>query len=435
MIAIVALMPHVSARASETSAQSVVSLKPTSADSGRFAIDPDGIQVGGNAVPGDRHKGQVGSVRLNCHPYGNYDAGACVSLVNSQNIREGSRVGIGSGLEQTVQNLSAYSDFENVLLAIDSDSPSARLVVSGVSYTSDRIYMPGCAPQQDQCRPLSQEQIAMPRDGMSVTTNSVDRHVTGIGAPGSAPVLPKKGLYAAFADSWDKDGKWIHIRPGWTVPGGGNASSGQIPSRDLDTNWTHFSTPTVIFGAESKDFGQITQMFYNPVRDASGIPIATLSYALEYEEVNMVNGAFKDYEASFHGLTLAYSAWHGAKPTADSYGLFITGGFGGGSLLRLTGDPGENEINSYDFHSYAPRPLSTKNGDAVEIGEFDGLADTNRERLAAWVSREGSGASGWRNSAMNLGLAVNGPFGDIALHRRWRLLSGTGTAILGELIC
>lgn len=394
----------------------VIRLQPTTNDSGRWAIDPDGIQIGGDFVPdlpgqgaplGQR--GSLGSIRLNCHPYGNYDAGACVVIADTSVGRESSRMGIGAALEQSNQKLAAYQSFENVGLGILMSSPDARLILSDVTYDKNRVWMPGCNPailNSRECRPLHPNQLAQLRTGMTITTNSVDSTVKR-NPIGESKILPLSGLYHAFIGNWDVYGRYLEIVPGWIAYGGESAESGQVPSLlRLDHYWTNYNTPTVFLGSEEKEFGQVSQIIYNPTLDSQGIPKSSLAHYLEYQEVDMVNYAFHDYEVSVHGLTLAYSAPNGKKPTYDSYGLFIAGGFG--HLLRLTGNAGEEEIDGTGVKTYAPATIKSVPGSKHELSEVIAQADGNRLRLVTWENREKTGNDGWHSTSVNLGLFIDG---------------------------
>ena len=407
------------------SVDSIVRIQPTVVNSGRWAIDPDGIQVGGDFVADvqgqgapNGARGSLGSERINCHPYGNYDAGACLVIADTAQGRENARMGIGAALEQSTSLLANYEDFENVGIGVNMASAAARLVLSGVSYDATHVWMPGCGPTDTSgksCVPLTKAQVAQLRDGMTITTNSYDPTITRV-APGSSKTLPVNGLYHAFVSDWDKtqaDGssKYIIIGPGWIAYGGASSAAQQIPdTTKLDTYWTAYNTPTVLLGAENKDFGQVEQIEYNPALDASGVPTSSLAHKLEYNEVNMVNYALQDYMVSVHGLTMAYSAPNSKKPTSDSYGVFVAGGFGGGggSLLRLTGDGGEAEIDANGLKLFAPYSVGSDAGNNAEIAEFIGQADGNHIRMVSWLNRENSGANGWTNTSLNLGGWIDG---------------------------
>lgn len=410
-----------------TSSQPVDYNDPT-----HWGIDPDGYQFGGalgadilgqGAPPGSR--GTLGSNRINCHPYGNYDAGACLTVVNASRRREQARAPIGGGLESSVANISNYYGFENVVAELDSNSPDARMIIQGVSYDATHVYMSGCGPSSSTvCIPLTSAQMAQLRIGMSITTNSLYAGMPAY-TPGSQSTLPQAGLYQAFVQNWDPSGKSITITPGWAVPRSGNGAVGQIPSSTLDTYWTNYNTPTVFLGAEHKDFIGHSVVYYNPTLDASGTPKSSLVHNLEWWEVDMVNQASADYMASFHGLTLSYSG--AKKPTSDSYGLFIGGGFGtgGGSLLRITGKAGENEINANSLKMFASYPVPSASTSTVEIGEMQGQSDGNKLRLVNYLRRESDGGNGWKNTSYNLGVFVDGSQGNASIGQP---LSGTQMA-------
>jgi len=453
----------------------IVRLEPTTNTSGRWAIDPDGMQVGGDYVPdvagqgaASGSRGTLGSIRLSCHPYGNYDAGACLTIQDTAFGREGSRAGIGAGLESSVAALASYQSFENVLINLGTSAAPSRLALQNVTYDATHIYAPGCQPSgvatasgtPSSCTPWTASQMGQFRDGMTITTNSIDPNNTAFFAPGTQRVNPPNwGLYAAFVSSWDPAGRWIAIQPGWTIPGAGNAASGQVPSvSQLDSVMTNYKVPTVFLGGEEKDFGMVTQLAYNPQLDSTGHPTTIVPRSFEREEVDTTDYGQIDYNVSWHGFTIAHSVantttvplldsnckqqydpsgnaqhttryvtrdpktylvsldscgqpnGHGVYPTSDSYGLFVAGGFGmgGGSLLRLTAGAGEHEINSTVFNTYGMGEAANAVGDMWEIGEFDGQADSNHLRLVNWVQRTNTNSSGWMSNEYDLGLWVDG---------------------------
>lgn len=381
----------------------------------RWAIDPDALQIGGDytanilgqgSPPGER--GSLGSLRISCHPYGNYDAGACLIISDNDRGREGSRMGIGAALETSIDNLSNYAQFENVGVGIDMVSPSARLVLQNVSYDASHVYAPGCAISNvKNCKPWTADQIAQLRYGMTITTNSVDPTVKRW-KPGSRSILGPTGLYHSFIRSWDPEGHFLTITPGWVAFGGASRRGGQVPSSILDKFYTEYQSSTVLLGAEDKDFGSVVQIFYQPRLDKNGIPLSSLVHSLEYLEADMVNHAKNDYMTSMHGITLAYSGEK--KPTSDSYGLFIAGGFakGGGSLLHLTAAGNEREIDASSMQLEGKQTVGSNAGNTHEISNFLGQSDGNILRLSMWTKRESDGTNGWRNTSINLGLWVDG---------------------------
>jgi len=440
----------------------------------RFGIDPDSLQIGGDYVqdfPGDglsfvrpdgySGRGSLASASINCHPYGNYDAAVCLHIMNAAGGREASRSPVGAGLESSTAALASYSAFENVLLELDTNVPAPRLMLQNVTYDATHIWMPGCGPSDSTtktCIPLTGEQIAQLRIGMTVTTNSIPKSDVGKNVLGAKEdrTVPYSYLYSAFIDSWDASGKSITIRPGWAVMGDPTDTSTVPPLDSLDVAWTQYAVPTVFLGAEAKDFTE-HHVIMNSYNGSGGysLPINQIAHAFSDGETDFQNFSPVDYSDAFQGPTISYSTGnttqvptldgncnpisgapsvtryvnmdpkthdilnkdacgqpdgHGAYPTADSYGLFVAGGFGtgGGSLLRLTGMGGEREIDAGSLQSFAPQPVGETSGDTREINEAIGQSNGNRIRLATWLQRESDGANGWYNTSLNFGGWIDG---------------------------
>lgn len=402
-------------------------------------------------------RGSLASMTINCHPYGNYDAATCLRIFDTGADRDGSRAAVGGGLEKDPKNLSSYAMFENINLELDSNVPPPRLILKNVTYDKTHVYLQGCGPKDKSiCIPMTVDQMSQLRHGMSLTTNSIPPSDIGKNILGGQrnKSMAKSYLYAAFVDTWDSSGRYIKIINGWSVMGDISMSNTTPSIKFLDKIWTQFSTPTIFLGAETSDNTEhhVVMNSYNPKGGAS-LAINQLAHGFTDGETDMENFSPIDYSDTFRGPTYSYVSGntvsvpekddqcnktgkniiryknidpltrnvinldscgqpngHPVYPTSDSWGLFIAGGFaqGGGSLLRLTGNDGEREIDANSIQMFSPSPVGANIGSVKEIGEIRATSDSAQERLVTWLNRENVTNIGYQQLSMNLGYWANG---------------------------
>jgi len=222
------------------------------------------------------------------------------------------------------------------------------------------------------------------RVGMNVATNEIGAATSKIpqntwNAPWAGNTFRRPfNTYFGTMTSWNTnaDGTVAGITvDGWVVPqqnnyGLGNVT-GRIPGVDtldgsipaLDTIFTRFSAPAIMFGIYTKAFTQYEicdlepQNGHGDINNPNGT-IGSLVHECDHE-VDMWNHDPTDYINSIHGYTLAEDNTGGGKLTLDSYGWAIEGGFAlpvgyrtwnllpGGIAYQAMGSGNINQHNIY----------------------------------------------------------------------------------------
>ena len=364
-------------------------------------VSPDGIMLGGEK------SGIGGQLSIRGQPYGYYDTGTLLSVVDTNRSISSSRAGVNGGLEVGVSPMAMDPGFDMVSIYNQVTTMTPRLVLRNITYDATHIYphpaMTSTEPRQ------------MPRS-MWVTTNSIDASVTFAAAPGAVKQIR---CYASTVLSWASDGTSIQVS-GWTVPGSGHRAAGQIPGNLLETSFS--SKPTVLFGAPTKAFGDNIILEYDPravVEDGSQL------HSFEGLEMDMWNRATHHYEASFHGITIGYnslaydqSTRQPVLPATDSYMIEASGNVPVGLKMRLVTDK-QLDLEGFTLRTPASPPPTL--GSINLLAEEANFIDSNRLRLLTYVQRDQT-SGGWPAASIHIGLHVDG-------------LNGTmGGSPMGELV-
>lgn len=110
------------------------------------------------------------------------------------------------------------------------------------------------ATQVTFATPLTAAQAQQLRLGMFVATNSINPSISTTHAAGT---LPPVNYYAGVISGWtpNSDGtvSSVSVRA-WLVPGSGVSTSVAPSTTSLDTVFSNYSAPTVMFGAMTKVF-------------------------------------------------------------------------------------------------------------------------------------------------------------------------------------
>ena len=244
--------------------------------------------------------------------------------------------------------------------------------------------------------------------------------------------LPVVNYYGSTITGWAANGTSVTVA-GWTVPGQGNGASGQVPpaaSANLDKVRSSYGAPTVFIGAPTKAFLNNWSQIYSPDPSSApdvngGTPYAVPGnhdsqiHQFEGLELDQLNYGTKDYDASFHGLTIGYSplgtvgygtgSAHSVLPTSDSYDLLLAGVMP--TMLEFNESPTSNVIKGTSLlfkgnGSVAPAPGSTS-----EMMETSKLIDFNNLRLMTWLQRDAAG-TGVTTGSLRVGLMVDGTQGN-----------------------
>jgi hypothetical protein len=378
--------------------------------SGDLYSSPQAVQLGGFTNNDSR------SLTIRGAPYGFYDTGSLISVVSTQLQLADARAGINGGFEQGVVAIANDPDFDSVVLYVQPTVLPPRLVIGGVTYDASHVYFNP---------PLTAAQMALLNPGMWVITNSIDPTVSATPPPSPLPtptgvntMLPPHITYASTILSWAPNGSSITIN-GWTVPGSGHTQSGQVPgTTDLDTTNNH-TTPTVFIGGPTKTFAQNWYIEYNPqtapdskIRQMQGL------------EIDLQNFGTDHYQVNYQGIVIGYNSIRpgGAasdglplKPTDDSFSLLLSGGYGMPVGLRTSAfTVAQWEGDGFWFSGTAMATPAATVGSTNLNAEFFQYADTNRQRLLIWGSREASTSTGgWPTTSMHIGLQIDGTEGTL----------------------
>jgi hypothetical protein len=366
-------------------------------DTSRFApgavdpfIGPSTIMLGGIAA------GYGGNLMIRGQPYGNYDNGTLVSLVNCGYVFTSCRAGVASALENGPALMATYGFLDSVNLYNQANSYPVPLIVStGVAYDPTHIYF---NPK------LTAAQMADIHPYEYVLTNSIDRTVST--KPSIPGALPPLALYASMVRSVASDGSFVSVT-GWTVPGSGHTAAGQTPSTDYDT-MLGFSTPMVAFGAMTNIFTN------NTVLQAPRKNTNSYVNSYQYDEVDMQDFSVPPYNNAWRGLTLSYAPYGGNKPTAESYFEFMSGPMPTALRIRQSGTrhpPGRmTAIDTDTFLNYIGASPAAALGSENLSAEWLNLMDTNDARLQLSTVRD-SRARGWPSMSLHLGMQIDGTVG------------------------
>ena len=245
--------------------------------------------------------------------------------------------------------------------------------------------------------------------------------------------LPVVNYYGSTITGWAANGTSITVA-GWTVPGQGNGAAGQVPpvaAANLDTARSSYGAPTVFIGAPTKAFLNNWVQIYSPDPSSSpdvagGAPYAFSSnhdsqiHQYEGLELDQLNYGTRDYDASFHGLTIEYSplgtvgygtsAAHSVLPTSDSYDLLLAGVMP--TMLEFNESPTANVIKGTSLLVKGNASVASAVNSTSEMMETSKLIDFNDLRLMTWVQRDALG-TGVQYGSLRVGLMVDGTQGNL----------------------
>jgi len=335
----------------------------------------------------------TGSMTVRGQPYGYYDTGTLLSLVSTTNPLSSSRAGINGGFEAGVPAIAGYGGFDLVTLYSSVQASPPPLVLHNVTYDATHVY-----PQV----PLTAAQMRMLRKNMWVLTNSIDTTVS------TAPAVPNgykpENHYGSYVTGWATDGRSISV-VGWTVPGSGHNASGQVPP--VGTLDPGASNATAYFGAHTNVFGGNFVL----IADPNGQPDSRLK-TLQGLEIDFFNYSTTDYQIAVQGFSMAYDGLNNAQPTADSYGMKMSG-FPNGIIVNYVNNIGLSieagiAITSNVFnanHWWSPPPWTGTPSQMV-LWESQGYVDSNILSLKCWTSRD-TATIGWPGASLHLGMFVD----------------------------
>lgn len=376
------------------------STSPRSPQSGDPYTSPDSLMLGGQS------SGQPGQMTIRGNPYGYYDTGTLLSVVTTNRAISGSRAGVNGGYERGVSAMAGDPDFDMVGFYNQVTNLPARLIITDASYDATHIF-PHPA--------LTQAQVAQLRRSMWVTTNSIDSKLPTKKEFGRLPLVNR---YGTTVTGWALNGTVISVS-GWTVPGSGNMTAGQVPSNILDLSQS--SRPTAFIGTPTKVFAGNWILEYDPGFISHNGAQARMFEGLE---LDMWNHAKHDYEASFHGITIGYNSsevgqdGHHIQPTSDSYDMRLAGNVPRGLVI----DSAMGRL--IDAGGFVLQPSvspATSIGSTNVTIDLSSYIDSNRLRLLTYTTRDTAGG-GWPSASVHFGLHVDGVTGT------------TGGSPMGDLV-
>ena len=276
----------------------------------------------------------LGAQTMRAQPYGFYDMGTVLSLVATTLPLSSSRAGINGGFEAGVPAIAAYGYFDSVTLYDSVVASPPPLVLHTVTYDATHVY---------PATPLSPTQIAALRSNMWVLTNSIDSTVSP--TPAVPNGLPPQIHYGSFVTGWASDGTSVTV-VGWTVPGSGHTAGGQVPpTGNLDPGAPN---ATAYFGAPDNRFGGNVVMQSNHTAFPDDRTRSLQGIEFDFQNYDTTN-----YSLGVYGLSLDYSGINGASPTADGYGLKMSG-FPTGIIVNFT--PFALNTDTFNIYNEASPP-------------------------------------------------------------------------------
>jgi hypothetical protein len=339
----------------------------------------------------------TGSMTVRGQPYGYYDTGTLLSLVSTTGPLSSSRAGINGGFEGGVPAIAGYGSFDtvNVYSGIRSEAPP--LVLHSVTYDATHVY-----PHPS----LTAAQMQKLRKNMYVMTNSVDTTIS------TTPAVPNgrkpENHYASYVTGWAADGTSITV-VGWTVPGSGHTTAGQVPP--VGTLDAGAANATAYFGSPTNMFHANFMAQHNPAGEPDS---RTRIY--QGIELDFLNYGTTDYDMQAVGIALNCAPVEGstAKPNAESYGIYMSG-FPNGVVVNYSqGGVGlhieaDTAITTQVFNAYRWWSPPVWAGAPVTnlTWESQNYIDSNVLRLQCWASRD-TAAGAWPSASVHLGLRIDG---------------------------
>ncbi len=264
-----------------------MSIFPAAINGGSPDLPPDEVMIGGITA------GVGGLLAVRGAPYSYENAGALVTLdMTGAPLTQSVAPVNGAGGNPNAM-LAGYGELDAVTLADEADNMQPILTASVASYGNNTVTF---------ATPLTAAQAKSLRLGMYVATNSISGAQS---TPPTAGALPPVNYYVGTISSWspNQDGTVSSVTvTGWIVPGSGNSATTTPSTTNLDTVFSNYGRPTVMFGAMTKVFDGnfVTQLQpqtgSNPwslVNKATGIEFdyfnfdpADYKYALSVFDVN-----------------------------------------------------------------------------------------------------------------------------------------------------
>ena len=239
--------------------------------------------------------GVSGLLAVRGAPYSYENAGALVTLDMTNAALNASPAPINGLNGQSVDTmLAGYGELDAVAIAAEADNMPPLLTASAASYDSTHVTF---------TTPLTAAQAKSLRIGMYVATNSINTAISTSHATGT---LPPVDYYVSTIASWrpNDDGTVSSLTvAGWVVPGSGSSTAAAPSTASLDTVFSNYGTPTVMFGAMTKVFNGnfITQL--QPRTGSNPWSLVNQATGIEFD---YFNSDAADYKYALSVLTANY---------------------------------------------------------------------------------------------------------------------------------
>lgn len=272
--------------------------------------------------------GAKGGLLANVLPFGYENAAVVASFINYP----GAEAGFNGGWAAGVPAIAAYGTADTGAVYMEVDNQPPVLTLTGVTYDATHLY-----PHPS----LTPTQVALLKTRMFIITGGAT-------------------FYESNILSWAADGSSITV-VGWAVPGGGNASAGQVPSGA--------GTSTAYVGVFNAFFTRNTVIAANPSPAFQALPGGGGWIGDEIDVVNNTGNYVIGGAPAMAGLGIFMISpgWtHGSHAAQALAGLEISGGFFDGILM--------SGINGYmiDAASSYATVFTVDNDGDVDIGHQGG---------------------------------------------------------------
>ena len=224
------------------------SIFPAAINGSNPDLPPDEVMVGGVTA------GVGGLLAVRGTPYSYDNAGALVTLDMTGAALTGSVAPINGLNSQSPDTmLAGYGELDAATIAAEADNMQPIFTATATSYDATHVTF---------ATALTAAQAKSLRIGMYVTTNSIN---TAISTTHAAGTLPPVNYYVSTINGWTPNGDGTVsslVVSGWVVPGSGTSTAAAPSTTSLDTVFSNYGTPTVMFGAMTKVFNGnfITQL-------------------------------------------------------------------------------------------------------------------------------------------------------------------------------
>ncbi|WP_429956230.1 hypothetical protein ACQW08_06440 [Gluconobacter japonicus] len=388
--------------------------------------NPDAFQIGGLPVSGWQYStgatnGQEtrpGALIVAGQPWGPYNGGALVSLLNTQNVDPQNGVCSSDWRHVNDQGVWAFCGGDGVMEFVGTGTTLAQVSGQVTAFTTTSATL---------ATPLTAAELARLRVGSYVRTNYVNSGIT-VSAPWYAPTAKpiNQNYYVGVVSGWSSDGGTIYVS-GWDIPWGGDHKPGKIPGQQsgdaLDTFFSNTSYPTIAIGAAYNASARNEYLDYKGYQSGDDPKGKTTTVGAAQSVVHMLTGdevdlrywATRPQEVRVDGITVGVSGDNGTPLgrealTKDSYLMSLSGDIP--NLLILDGPADGNIVSAHSFYLHGEEGVQTVNGVNRPVqtlfgftSQVDGMSAFN---LMGWTKKDVPSVTGTSGASFHLGMIYNG---------------------------